>query len=611
MKFDMYCPVENQGVTVKTNSKTGEPYALFKLFNLSNSIVSAVTFSVHVFDENGVELGQIPVSLDELSAEPKSYFAENQAVSLADYPEAKHLTVAFSEVKFSDGESYIKEDELDEIFIEELGYEDRVVLMSAAGEDAQNYYQEKDSHWICLCGRPNIHEMDTCIRCGRSKELLKEKFANQESLEREVLAMEKERMAQEAEEKALAAEKKEKRNQAVKKGLTFGGIGVAALAVLAVVIYFVYGFIMLQMGNSAAKNGNYAKAYAYYSAARNNEKLGDVAEKALGNTNANLLQTGILTDDAENIYYIDMQTCTLHKQSKTTGEKAKYIESVGAYLNAVDGWIYYLDISTGQSVCRVSVDGSEKEVLYEASGDSYLAGLTVVGNDMYFIAQEVMEGLTPEMQEQLQQQGQSQYVYRLYRVKVGSKKAVKVSDQDLVQYTIYRDKIYYTNQSDGCVYYIDRLGKNDPIKVLDGSVYSFDIQGDSLYYLDSTMIEETGMPKMSLERADMNGNHQETVISDQTVLSFAFDGEDIYYLAYVDGIGVINKRSGGVDTVISENSQMFNLKNGYLMHINGEQKMMKSTFDKAGFEEVTMTEAMAELSPEKSLKELPKETPAQ
>ncbi len=610
MKFDLHCPVENQGVTVKSNSKTGEPYALFKLFNLCDSIVVSVKFTVSAFDENGNELGQIPVEMDELSAQPKTYFAENKAVSLADYPEAKHFVVTFSQVGFVEGEPYLAGEAVD-VSVDELSYDERTLLMSAAGEDAQNFYQEKEGYWVCLCGRPNLNGCNTCVRCGRSQEILKEKFSSQESLEREVVALEKERLVQEEAEKALAAEKKATRNKVLKKGFAIGGISVAVLAVLAAIVYFVYGFVMLQMGNGAAKDGNYAKAYAYYSAAGNQEKLGDVAEKAMGNSNANLLQTGFMTDDADYIYYIDAQTCTLRRQSKTTGEKAKYVECVGAYLNAVDGWIYFLDISTGNSVCRTNVDGTKKEILYEAPSEVYLAGLTVVGNDMYFIAQEPMENLTPEIQEQMEQIGQSPYVYRLYRVKVGSKKAVKLSDQDMVQYSIYRDRIYYTNQSDGCVYYIDRLAKKEPVKVLSGSVYSFDIQGDSLYYIDSTMAEGAEMPKMSLERADMEGKHQETVIGDKIVLSIAFDGDDIYYLEYVDGIGVLNKRSGGVDTVISENSQMFNMKGGYVLHIDGEQKLMKSTYLKDGFEEVNKDEAMTELIPEKTEKELPTEIPAQ
>ena len=79
MFIDFLCPVENQGVIVKTNSKTGEPYALFKLFNVSDKVVTAVSFVVRAYDAFGGELGAIKVDLSDLHAGPKSFFAEKKA----------------------------------------------------------------------------------------------------------------------------------------------------------------------------------------------------------------------------------------------------------------------------------------------------------------------------------------------------------------------------------------------------------------------------------------------------------------------------------------------------------------------------------------------------
>ena len=89
MKIDLSCPVENRGVTVKTNSVSGEPYALCKLFNLSDKVVSGVRLLVHAYDAYGKELTAIEVSLEGLEGQPKSPFAVNKGVSLADAPEAK------------------------------------------------------------------------------------------------------------------------------------------------------------------------------------------------------------------------------------------------------------------------------------------------------------------------------------------------------------------------------------------------------------------------------------------------------------------------------------------------------------------------------------------
>ena len=86
MQIDLTCPVENRGVTVKNNSQTGEPYALFKLFNLSEQVIDSVLMVVRLYDAYGGEMGNIPVKLTELAAEPKSFFATNKAVSLAEFP---------------------------------------------------------------------------------------------------------------------------------------------------------------------------------------------------------------------------------------------------------------------------------------------------------------------------------------------------------------------------------------------------------------------------------------------------------------------------------------------------------------------------------------------
>ena len=82
MQIDLSCPVENQGTIVKTNSETNEPYLLLKLFNLSEKEIAALTFHVLAYDANGGELGTVPVALDGLNAQPKTFFAESKAVSL-------------------------------------------------------------------------------------------------------------------------------------------------------------------------------------------------------------------------------------------------------------------------------------------------------------------------------------------------------------------------------------------------------------------------------------------------------------------------------------------------------------------------------------------------
>ncbi len=595
MRMDLFCPVENQGVTVTTNSQTGEPYALLKLYNLSDREISTLSFTAKVYDENGILLGEIPVTLEDVSAEPKSLFAEDKAVSLTDFPEVAHLELSFDKVDFVDGESYIKSGEGVDVTVNELSFEDGENLAKVAGDDAVCYYQETPEYWVCVCGRPNIPEMNECIRCGRDKEAQKETFASLEGVEAALVLKEEVELRLKEEELALLAEKKAKRAKAVKKGLTIAGIAVAGALVLAVLAYFIYNFVMVQLGNSAAKKGDFVKAYSYYAAVNKDDKLAEVAEKVTGNTDANILQMGILTADEENIYYIDL-FYNIYKQSKTTGEKTRLGEQAGFFLNVVDGWLYYLDAKSLNSICRMKTDGSEQEVIYQ-NPDSLFSGMTVIGNEIYFMALVPIEGLTPEMQEQMAMQGQNPYEDKMHRLTVGDKEPEVISDAAIVQFSFYKDRMYYVDQADGGIYYVKHSG-GEAKKVVSGPVYSFDVANDSIYYLDSTVSPETGIPKLSLERADLEGTHQETVVADRTVITISADGESLYYLVYVPGEtaevpgkGELHKLTNGEDVIVSENTEMFNVKDGYMLQITGDQKLLKSTYDLTGFEEIPIEQA--------------------
>lgn len=582
MQIDLLCPVENQGVTVKTNSKTGEPYALLKLFNLSRRMIDSVSFIVRVYDANGGALGEIQVDLKELEGQPQSFFAENKAVSLAEYPEAKHITAEFLEVTFAEGEPYVKEGEPTEITIPEPDYDEKMRLISAAGEDAQCYAHDLGPHWICVCGRPNLNGADNCVRCGREKAYVMAHFSSRDALNQTLVEqMEAEKRAEE-EKKAAEAQAKAERSRKRRKTALRVVVGVAALAVLCVLGYLAYDGIMILSGNSAAKKGDYLAAYSRYAAAGSVKKLATVSEEVRGNSNANLTQSGILASDDENLYYID-SSYAIYKESKATGEKTRLGDAEGIYLNVLNGWVYYLDANTGQALCRISTSGDNTEVLYEVT-EGHFGSVALVGNELYFVLQEPAKNVTPEMQEQAAQQGGNTYQYRLYRLKVGAKKPKLVSDLNISQFVTYQGSIYYFDE-EGSLCSMNRKGA-DVKKLVSGPVYGFDVYADNLYYLDGSQTEDNGQPKLTLEKADLDGTYSENIVADQLVIGFNFDEGALYYLAYVNGMAELHKKSGGEDTVILETCQLFNMADGYMMYVTPMGEFMKTKFDKSGFEEI-------------------------
>ncbi len=591
MQFDLLCPVENQGVTMKTNSKTGEPYALFKLFNLSGSVIVGVTFMVRAFDGYGGELGEVQVVLDELSAQPKSYFAENKAVSLRDFPDVKHITVDFLEVRFAEGEAYIKEGDLTEISITEPDYDERIRLLSAAGADAQCYAQDAGSHWVCVCGRPNISGVETCLRCGREKDVVMRQFSSKDALTNTLAEQAvAEHQKEEALKEQLAQKKAESRRKRKKVVVTALAV-IAALVVLWLVITLLYRGSMMLLGNSAMKKGDYLTAYSRFAAIDNSKKLAEVSEQVRGNSTSNILQSGCLAADEENLYYLDM-SYAIHKEEKATGAKTRVGDAEGIFLNVSGDWLYYVDAVTGQAICRTKTDGSETERIFE-DPDGFFYYLTLVGNELYYVSQEPIENLTPEMQEQLALQGGSGYQTRLYRLTIGEKKPECVADWNIMVFNCYKDKIYYLEQTERAVYCMDRNG-NNATKLISGPVYSFDILNDTIYYLDGTVNSETGMPKLSLEAAELDGTYREPVVNDAMVYVFGFEGEDTYYQEYTDNTSSLFKKTGTEKTKVAEACQMFNVRDGYLMYLTADGRFMKTTFDKSGMEEVVVEAAAAE-----------------
>ncbi|MBQ4518215.1 MAG: DUF5050 domain-containing protein [Clostridia bacterium] len=586
MLIDLLCPVENQGVVVKTNSKTGMPYAVFKLFNLSDRVVQRVVFTLFAYDTYGNQLGSLPIDLSELNGEPKSFFATNKAVSLEDFSEAKHITVEFSEVHFSEGEPYVADqNNLLEIAVTEPDSDEKIRLINAAGEDAVCYAKDAATHWLCVCGRPNANEADECVRCGREKEDVLANYSSRDAITKTLATLYEERLKAEEEERLQLAKEKEERIAKRKKVALISAISLLATAILCVIIFWTYIALVIHQGNKAAESGNYMKAYTMYVKAGKSRRVAEISEKLRGNSNMNLRSMGIMTTDDENIYYIDPTYC-IYKEDKQTGEKTRLGDATGMMLNAMDGWVYYKDITTG-NLCRISEDGETKEILVETTDD--ILNLTVVGNEVYYILNQAIKNMTPEMQEQIAAGEMAGSEFRLYRLTIGTKKPKLVFNEDIKDLVYYKDRFYYLNDLDGGLYSFDRHGA-DLKKVANGPLYGFEAVNDSLYYIDGTVDESTGIPALSLIRADINGNYIEDVVNDKLVVNFMVDGEDVYYAAVnlEDGKSALYKKSGEETVLVSENCEISNVRDGYILYVNSDGQLMKTKADKSGFEELEL-----------------------
>ncbi len=584
MKIDLLCPAESRGVTVKTNSSTGEPYALFRLFNLSDKVIDSIKFTARAYDAYGKELGSIPIELNELDGQPKSPFAVNKGVSLAEISEARHVVADINEVTFADGEVYtVDESNMTEVNYIQPDYEEVTRLKSVAGSDAACYAQDPGPYWLCVCSRPNKQEDSECIRCGRDKQTVLNKFSSHDKINK---AVEEKRLEEERAELERLAEierQKELKRKKNAKIAAISGICVAAAAVLAIIVWLVYGFVVTKIADSKVAEGNYIEAYEMYRSV-NSKNIGNASEKVKGNSFANMIQSGILTADEENLYYIN-STMNIVKENKASGEKTTLGESQGVSLSISGEWLYFVDSITGE-LCRIKTDGSITENVMNEAPMFY----TTIGNDLYYIAEDTESAQVAAQNQQAQQQAQ----IALFLMDTESKKAEKISDASIYSLEFYKGKIYYIDSADNHkLYVMNADGKNARLLV-DAPMYGFTILNDKIYYSNGTMAsEEATIPNLTLEVASLDGKAIETAISDKKISLISADSGKIYFTTYDDSVLYqMDAETKEVSQTAVTDFNVFNIADGYINYMSLEGEMFKAKADGSAKESIGMLNPM-------------------
>jgi len=542
MLIDLSCPVENRGISVRTNSETQENYLLLKLFNLSEKTITSLNICVKAFDENGNEIASLPVELTELSAAPKSFFAENKAISIVDVPDAKNFIVEVTKATFEDEEIYEPSEENTVSYDDsEASLQDALMLRELV-PDAVCFSSENENYWRCTCGRPNFIDSSNCVRCGREKDAVLANFSSKTALNNALLAAEEERKLKEAEEEAARIAKKKKKI----KNLITAGIVLAALFVLFVIGYFTRVGIVNILAGNAAKNGDYLRAYELYSKV-NSSKISEITDKVIGNTPSNLMfGAGFLAEDDDNLYYITRNTysqpANLVKESKSTGETTILTDAAYSCLNVVGDHIYF--INNENYPCRMTKDRKTTETLAETQ----IYYMCIVGNDMYYIKSDYdnPKGLTDEECEILASQGQIETFTRIYKLNLNTKKDTLISEESVYMFSIYGDRIFYLTPTETEDIWAMANLKSMNLKgenietIVDSPVNSFFVKDDVLYYIscfdeNSKGAEITDMSSYDYSIIALNLNSgDKKVISEKSdiILDMNISGDSIVMICY-------------------------------------------------------------------------------
>ena len=377
----------------------------------------------------------------------------------------------------------------------------------------------------------------------------------------------------------IAAEKKALLIKRAKKSGIIAGISVAAIAVLILI----FSLVTMLIGDLYASDRNYKKAATMYSLSIF-DKTDKIADRLYGNTPSNLMQMGIIAQDDENVYYLDAYY-GISVQNKATGQKTK-TEFSGLCLNASGGSLYFINVEDNYKIYKMAPDGSKCEAVY----DSPVYYFTTVGNDIYFISDKIEQNDENKEEDTLSEKEKTETP--LYVLKEGEKEPTFVSDVTMSTFTIYKNKIYYVDYSDNSSLYSMSLSGKGAKKIIKTPVYNFDIKNNKIYFTDGTVPSDTstGIPKLTLEVANLNGRGRKTLVENAVVKSFNIANDAIYYMDN-NTQGVLYKyTSDSEPKTEAEEVYLANASGDFVYYLTYDGNMHLTKLDKSGYEIVSSLE---------------------
>jgi len=615
MQIDLSCPIENQGVIVKTNLETNEPYLLLKLFNLSEQTIQNVKFRILAYNTNGEAVGSVPVELEDLSAQPKSYFAESKAISLVGIEESSHFVVAIDCVLFEDGTTYEPSDDHTIDIDESQAAIDDVLLLRQFVPEAVCFSKEHENYYRCVCGRANFLDSANCVRCGRKKSEMLEQFHSQEALNQTISIAKAEEETRIQEEQARIAAENEVKKTKIKKSIVIALVTLVAVAIVAGIGLVTYRFVLNSKAEKAFENGDYFTAYENYQKI-GSKKIAELTNYVQGATPENLLfQIGLITSDSDCIYYIAPDSTAsqfqLVKEDKVTKEKTVLTDSAIASLNVTKDWIYFVDVENNY-VKRISKDGQ----VIESVLDESVLHLSVIGNNLYYIKTDYdnPSHLSIEQCQTLAAQGQMATYDHLYKMNIDNKKTKLVSNENMSACSIYGDKIYYlTNdenpwrRSNLCSMNLN--GKEKEV-IVDVPVATFLVKGDHIFYVKmyNDAAQSSGTPsatdyEYTITQENLKTGEARTLAEDYMVTYMNANQDKLFFIAlerqaYMDMISgkseeqlsrvlySMDLKTDEMKQLIVGDMQLFNVLDEDVIVYLPYQGMYKMKENGTGFEQI-------------------------
>lgn len=235
---DIYCPAETKNYNIKVDEITGITYCSIGLLNLSDKSISAVKIDLSCFDSFGQPVNYegsniVNIIIQDQNGKPGTVFGFEKTIPLPNHINTRKLNIVIKEILFCDKTIWKKGDyELYNVTNSIINNSEELKnIRQFAGQDAVCYSGSSDKVWTCVCGRLNLIDSHSCVRCRRDKEKILSKFNNKESVD-ELLRLNNEaKMASEQ-----AAKRKAEENR--KKIAIISAMTVCLIAVVFAMNYF-------------------------------------------------------------------------------------------------------------------------------------------------------------------------------------------------------------------------------------------------------------------------------------------------------------------------------------------------------------------------------------
>lgn len=292
--------------------------------------------------------------------------------------------------------------------------------------------------------------------------------------------------------------------------------------------------------------------WVYFNKASDQDKLYRVKLDGSDEVKVNDLRVYALNENKGRLYFSDMDHNYRLSSAKLDGSDVKIIsEDMSSDLLFYDGWLYYLNHSDSGREYRIK--GNEKEKVISVAKVTPLASneseILVAGSTN---SNRSSGGYFVKAGDDLIFVGMSEGMDGIYRRNLIEANAPleQISLDQARNLNVWKDWVYYINESDYSGIYRMRADGSEPQIVLDQSVGNLVIFGNWMYFLNHN-------DNQRIYKAKVDGSELTKISDSEGLFSFSLEGEWLVYASSQGQTMVKVKMDGSDEQVVTSTSSTY------------------------------------------------------